>query len=94
MGVRHLTGDKMVDLSAVVLVVGQAFIHLVARKAFQTPWHGIHSLSIVEQPNDVVDSDTAVFDAGVTATNTGSFRVSSKEFVGELGFGQLSKDVE
>ena len=72
-GFRHLTGDQMVNLGPVILVVGEAFIDLCAGDSRKGLRHGVHGLAVLQQPDDVMHADTRAFEARVSASDAGSF---------------------
>jgi hypothetical protein len=63
----------MVNLGPVILVVGETFIDLCAGDSRKTWRNGVHGLAILQQPDDVMHTDSRVFDARIPTPDTGSF---------------------
>ncbi|HTR77633.1 MAG TPA: hypothetical protein VMH39_05970, partial [Gemmatimonadaceae bacterium] len=66
---RRLSSHQQVNLAAVILIIGEAFIHLSPRKIGETmlAHDAVHSLAVLEQADHVVDTDARALHAGGAA---------------------------
>jgi hypothetical protein len=56
--VRHLPGDWKIDLTAMVLVVRETFVHLGFRERRKAAaGHSLDRFAVLQKPDDIVDGD-------------------------------------
>jgi hypothetical protein len=64
-----LWGDKWINLSLIVLIVCEAFEHLGAFEAGQTPDHFIHSGAGLDHRNNIMNPNSRPFYNGVARSD-------------------------
>lgn len=69
----NLASHEYVNLAAVILIVGQAFIYLCPRQIGEAVLanDAIYGLSVMEESDDVVNPDTSSLDARSPAADSG-----------------------
>lgn len=65
----HLASHEVVNLGAMVLVVGQALVHVRTLQVREAAADLIHAGAVDDQADDVVDADPGAFDARVPASD-------------------------
>lgn len=67
-----MTGDQHINLTPMVLVISQTLIHLRAGQVWKAPSNDrVHGFAILEQANDIVDSNPSTLNDGVAAAHAG-----------------------
>src|SRR5207249_9294337 len=68
--VRHLACDQQIDLTAVVFVVSEALVDLCSGDFGEAVGDdGVHVLAVLQETDDVVDTDASTFQHGMTAAD-------------------------
>ena len=66
----HLARDQEIDLTPVVFVVSQAFVDLSLCNVGKAVGNDrVHTLSVLQEANDIVNTDTGSFDHGMAAAD-------------------------
>jgi len=69
-----LPGNKNVDFTLMVFVIGEAFVYLRAGEGWKAVGdEGIDCLSVLQKSNDIMDSDAGALDERMAGSNAGSF---------------------
>src|SRR5947207_10209963 len=66
---RHLPRDQKINLTAMIFVVGKAFVNLCAGNVRKTARHGIDRFATLQKADNVVNADARAFDPRVSAAD-------------------------